>query len=281
MAWIDEFRTKLDPRARDTRIAFYEAADRWTADRDPRLQDLVAASGKAQNAFYDHFGGAGSTGPLKVTINPERKGVEAVFEQAKAWLFQPWLDGWAEQARRLRLGPRKRLETLVQITARWAEEHRCLASRDDCALPAQLHEAVQWCGLRSHSRPLTATQLERTAEAIVRDAVRFVVNENAPGSVVGALGSVRAAIAALDLDEHGLEAQTWKVIRAIVDLMQMLSAADEQPSPRLQGVLSRASRAITRLRDDGPAATPRLRASLEIPATTMESDDSERSEEPA
>jgi hypothetical protein len=41
MAWIDEFRTKLDPRARDTRIAFYEAADRWTADLDPRLQDLV------------------------------------------------------------------------------------------------------------------------------------------------------------------------------------------------------------------------------------------------
>lgn len=271
MAWIDEFR-KLDPRVRETRIAFYEAAAAWTKEDYPRKEDLIAASGKGQQAFYNQFGPAAH----KAHISIERYGVKAVVDQAKVWFFQPWLDGWTIEVQRLRLGPRKRLETLVQVSARWAEEYSCLAARDDAALPASVTQAVLRCNLRSHGQPAPRAELNVVAEDIVHDAVLFVVKENMPGSVVGALGSVRAAIAALDIDEHGLEAQTWKVIGAISDLMQMWSTTNEDLSPRLQWVLAAA---IQQLREERPAV-PERPVPPAPPSDSGDTGDAERSEEP-
>ncbi|MFI5709275.1 hypothetical protein [Kribbella sp. NPDC051620] len=270
MAWIDEFR-KLDPRVRETRIAFYQAAAAWTEERYPRKEELIATSGKGQQAFYNQFGPA----VQRACIDVERHGTRAVIDQAKSWFVQPWLDGWTTQAQRLRLGPRRRLETLVQISARWAEEYRSLAARDDAALPESLAQAVVRCNLRSHGQPAPRADLTVAGADIVRAAVCFVVRENRPGSVVGALGSVRAAIAALDLDEHGLEGHTWKVIGAISDLMQIWSTTDEDLSPRLQWVLALA---IQQLREErSPVPGPAVR--LVPPALPGDRPDADRSEE--
>lgn len=243
MAWIDDFNA-LHKSAKSTRIAFYGAAAAWADEtRAPKKEELIADAGKAQAAFYDHFG----QNVTRAVVDMDRRLVDAVVDEAKTWYFQPWLDGWQLQVERLRLGPGKRLETLVQTTARWAQEYSVLATQDDCTLPHTIGHAISRCHLRTKAGKQSQEQLDTAATAIVRDAVRFALKDRGPGSETGALGAAHPAITALGIDEFGLEEQAWAVMGAIADLMRMWRVSREDLSPFMQFVLTTA---IEELREE-------------------------------
>lgn len=231
----------------------------------PSKEAVIAAAGGglSQSTMYKHFGPTARTPRLL----PELSMVEQVAAEAKELSFRPFLHGWRDEVRTLRLAPRLRLETLVCVVGRWAQQYPGLAGMHDeecplpgppgrrgvllSRLPVSTRAAVALCELDGPGNPMPPFRVDAGLYAVdaaidflLRDRTRIPLN---------ALTEVRADIARLSVADTTLTAQVRTVISALSGLMYRWKQAPENLDPTLLYLLHKSYVQLQKAAEPQPA----------------------------
>lgn len=157
-------------------------------------------------------------------LNPDgRSGVARLTWEAKLWSFEPHHDGWMQQQRILRLGPRLRAESYLAVCAQWALAHPRLATLGSRPrLPEVAHETLR--GLAS-AGPQHTAENERVLLACGERIPDLVNDQKVDREIPPIINALRGDLATVQFSDD-LQDEAYRLLAAIGRFTALAVQAD-------------------------------------------------------